>query len=322
MKRRRRGLSACPARLARRKPAKSVAVGVAFVVGLASTATACADARDRLVVGSKNFSEQDLLGELVAQWIERTTDIPVERRLHLGGTFVAHRAIATGELDLYVEYTGTAYTAILGRAAIRDPERVREETKRMYEETFGITLAPPLGFENSFAMLVRASTADSLGLRRLSDAAPHVAGWTPGFGFEFMEREDGWRGLAAMYGFDSTRIPRVMDLGLMYRALAEGEVDLVAGNSTDGQIAALELVMLDDDRGYFPPYEAVPVVRLEAFERFEELGPALDRLAGRLSTEQMRAMNRAVDLEGRDYREVATEWIDRVCRAPDAGCRG
>jgi osmoprotectant transport system substrate-binding protein len=289
-------------------------------IGFALGATTCSRPSPQLVVGSKNFSEQDILGELVAHWIERTTDIPVRRRLHLGGTFVCHRAITSGELDLYIEYTGTAYVAILEREAISDPNRVYEETREAYEDLFDLTLAPPLGFENTFAMLVRRSTADSLRLSTLSDAAPHMPNWVPGFGYEFSERVDGWPGLAEAYGLSPGAAPKVMDLGLTYRALAEGEVDLIAGNSTDGQIAALDLVLLRDDLGYFPPYEAVPVVRLAALESHPELARALDQLAGRLSTEEMRALNKAVDLDGRDFVEVARQWVDRTCEEPGVAC--
>ncbi len=281
---------------------------------------ACAQSPGALVVGSKNFSEQDILGELVAQWIERTTDIPVQRTLHLGGTFVCHRAITNGELDVYVEYTGTAWVAILEQPVEADPRRVFEATRSAYEEHFGLTLSAPLGFENTFAILVRRSTADSLGLRTLSDAAPHVTNWVPGFGYEFTEREDGWPGLVAAYGFAPATVPKSMELGLTYRALADGAVDIIAGNSTDGLIDALDLVMLDDDRRYFPPYEAVPVVRLESLRRFPALAATLEGLAGRISTGDMRALNRAVDVERRDFVEVVREWVDEACVEQGSGC--
>jgi len=289
-------------------------------MGLAVGLGACAEGPDALVVGSKNFSEQDILGELVAQWIERTTDIPVTRRLHLGGTFVCHRAITNGELDLYVEYTGTAWVAILEQPVQSDPRRVYDATRAAYEERFDLTLTSPLGFENTFAILVRRATADSLDITTLSEAAPYIPRWVPGFGYEFTEREDGWTGLVATYGFESATVPKEMDLGLTYRALADGEVDMIAGNSTDGLIAALDLVMLDDDRHYFPPYEAVPVVRAEALRRHPELAAVLERLAGRIDTEDMRALNRAVDVERRDFVQVVREWVDGACQEPGSEC--
>lgn len=280
---------------------------------------ACGGERPPLVVGSKNFTEQSILGELVAGWIERTTTIPVRRRLHLGGTFIAHQALIGGQIDLYVEYTGTALTAILEHPPVADRDSVRRAVAAEYDRRWSLQWTPPLGFENTFAILVRRSTADSLGLRTISDAAPHAPGWRPGFGYEFTERKDGLRGLARTYGLRFGRDPRLMDLGLLYRALASEQVDLVAGNSTDGQIAALNLIMLEDDLHYFPPYEAAPVVRKDALEAYPQLGPALRELAGRIDTREMRALNRAVDVDGRDFRAVVRDWIDSELGRTSAG---
>jgi osmoprotectant transport system substrate-binding protein len=271
----------------------------------------CGRGRPPLVVGSKNFTEQSLLGEILAGWIERTTEIPVQRRLHLGGTFICHQALLGGDIDVYVEYTGTAFTAILQRPPITDADSVRRLVSSEYGRRWAAEWSAPLGFENTFAVLVRRSTADSLELRTISDAVPHAERWTAGFGYEFTEREDGLPGLELLYGLRLGPEPRLMDLGLLYRALASGLVDLVAGNSTDGQIAALDLVMLEDDLRYFPPYEAAPVVSAAALEAYPELREGLRALAGRLDTQEMRAMNRAVDVEGRDFRQVAREWIER-----------
>ncbi len=287
---------------------------VAVVLLAALALHGCGGERRPLVVGSKNFTEQSLLGEILAGWIEHTTTIPMQRRLHLGGTFICHQALLGGGIDLYVEYTGTAFTAILQHPPITDPDSVRRVVASEYGRRWAAEWSAPLGFENTFAILVRRSTADSLGLRTISDAVPHAERWTAGFGYEFTEREDGLAGLELLYGLRFGRDPRLMDLGLLYRALANGLVDLVAGNSTDGQIAALDLVMLEDDRRYFPPYEAAPVVSAAALDRYPELRGALRQLAGRLGTEEMRAMNRAVDVEGRDFRQVAREWVERELR--------
>lgn len=264
-----------------------------------------------VTVGGKNFTEQDVLGELLATWIERTTDLPVRRRLHLGGTFVCHRAMRSGEIDVYVEYTGTGLTAILERAPVQDPDSVYRIVDRAYRERWGLDWTAPLGFENTFVILVRRATADSLGLETISDVAAHAGEWTPGFGYEFTEREDGFPGLKETYGLEFGGQPKAMELGLTYRALAEGRIDLTAGNSTDGQIDALDLAVLRDDRRYFPPYGAVPVVRGELLERHPELARSLERLGGRISTREMRRMNRAVDAGGRDYRRVARAWVER-----------
>jgi osmoprotectant transport system substrate-binding protein len=292
----------------RKRPLQASFVLLAAIVAGFSL-VGCGTERRALVIGSKNFTEQSVVGELVAQWIERTTTIPVRRRLHLGGTFICHQALIDGAIDLYVEYTGTAYTAILEHPPVTDPETVRRAVRADYSSLWSLEWGEPLGFENTFAILVRGATAESLSLRSVSDVTEHAPGWTPGFGYEFKEREDGLPGLVRAYGLRFAAEPRLMDLGLLYRALASRRVDLVAGNSTDGQIAALDLVMLEDDRRYFPPYEAAPVVRADALALYPELGPALASLAGRIDTEEMRSLNRAVDVEGRDFRQVVAEWI-------------
>lgn len=281
----------------------------AILLAVALSLAGCGGEGRPLVVGSKNFTEQSLLGELLASWIERTTGIPVERRLHLGGTFICHQALLSGGIDLYVEYTGTAFTAILQNPPVTDPDSVRHAVASEYRRRWGAEWMPPLGFENTFAILVRRRTADSLGLRTISDAVIPAEHWLAGFGYEFTEREDGLPGLALAYGLRFGADPRLMDLGLLYRALASGSVDLVAGNSTDGQIAALDLVMLEDDLRYFPPYEAAPVVSAAALREYPALRESLEELAGRIDTEEMRAMNRAVDVEGRDFRQVARQWL-------------
>ncbi|OLD89529.1 MAG: hypothetical protein AUG85_01695 [Gemmatimonadetes bacterium 13_1_20CM_4_66_11] len=211
--------------------------------------------RDRIVVGAKNFTESDLLAEIVAQQIERRTQVPVQRRLHLGGSFVCHQAILAGEIDLYVEYTGTAFTAILKQPAIADPDSVYRYVSAAYARDFKLRWTAPFGFNNTFAILVRRADAERYGLRSIADLARVAPRWKAGFGYEFLERADGFTGLATVYGLTFSQPPTAMDLGLTYRALAERRVDVIAGNSTDGQIAKLDLVALSDDRGYFPPYQ-------------------------------------------------------------------
>lgn len=265
---------------------------------------------DRVVVGSKNFGEQVLLGEIVAQTIERRTGVAVERRLNLGGSFVCDRAIRSGEIDVYVEYTGTAYTAILKRPPIVDRERVLREVRQPYAEA-GLEWTAPLGFENTFAIVVRDDDAERLGLRRISDLSAHPK-WRAAFGYEFMERADGFSGLARTYQLALREPPRVMELGLLYRALVDRQADVVAGNSTDGAIAALHLRVLADDRHYFPPYDAVPVVRRGTLDRHPEIRSALDGLGGRISADEMRRLNYRVDGEKATAEEVAREFLARL----------
>ena len=273
-------------------------------------AVGCGPARqDRIVVGSKNFTEQVVLGELLAQQIESRVHLPVERRFYLAGSYICHQAILAGRIDAYVEYTGTALTAILKEPAKGSAAEVYENVKRKYRERFNLDVAEPLGFDNTFAIVIRGEDARQFALQTISEAVPYAPRWRAGFGYEFMERPDGFQGLAKTYGLHFAAAPRIMDLGLLYRALVQKQVDLVAGNSTDGLIAALKLAALEDDRHYFPPYQAVPVVREAALERHPELGVALRELAGKISDEEMRRMNYAVDGERRDPREVVSDFL-------------
>ncbi len=262
----------------------------------------------RIVVGSKNFTEQIILAELLAQEIESRTGLPVERRVNLGGTLICQQALRAGEIDLYVEYTGTALTVVLGEAPSSKPAEVYQRVKADYAKRFGFEVTEPLGFNNTFAIVVRGEDARRLKLRTISDIASYAPRWRAGFGYEFMERADGYHGWAQTYHLQFAESPRIMDLGLIYRALKEKQVDLVAGNSTDGVIAALDLAVLEDDRHYFPPYEAVPVVRREALEQHPEVRAVLRALGGRLSEAEMRRLNYAVDGERRDVPQVVREF--------------
>ena len=262
-------------------------------------------------VGSKNFTEQIVLGEIVAQTIEARTSVRVERRLNLGGTFICDRAVRSGDIDAYVEYSGTAQTAIFHQPVDTDRQRVFDGIKRRYAES-GLTLLDPLGFENTFAMLIRGDVAARLGLRTLSDAAAHAPAWRAGFGYEFLQRADGYPGLARTYGLRFAAPPTAMDLSLIYRALAQGQVDLVAGDATSGLIDAYGLVMLQDDRHYFPPYDAAIIARAPALLAHPEVRDALATLSGRITLADMRRMNRAVDAEHRDPTDVAREFLATV----------
>jgi osmoprotectant transport system substrate-binding protein len=281
-----------------------------LVVACAVALGSCGAARhDEIVVGSKNFSEQALLGEIVAQHLEARTHREVTRRFYLAGSYICQQALLAGRVDLYVEYTGTALTAILHDPLEADPTAVYERVRSEYQRRFGLEVLPSLGFNNTFAIVVRGEDARRLHLKTISDAAPFAHEWRAGFGYEFMERPDGFKGLAETYGLSFAEAPRILDLGLLYRALLEKQVDFVAGNSTDGLLAARDLTTLEDDRHYFPPYEAVPVVRADALARFPEMRAALLELAGKISDEEMRRMNYEVDGEHRDIVDVAREFL-------------
>jgi osmoprotectant transport system substrate-binding protein len=281
-----------------------------ILVAVLLSAPACSH-RDRIVVGCKNFTEQIILGELIAQQIENKTHLPVERRFYLGGTYIAHQGILAGRIDIYPEYTGTALTAVLKEAARSNPKAVYDRVKSEYERRFHLTLGPAFGFDDTFAIEIRGDDARRLRLQTLSQSAQYTPQWRAGFGYEFMERPDGYKGLVATYGLRFAAPPRIMDLGLLTRVLKEHQVDLIAGNMTDGLIPALDLFVLADDKHYFPPYEAVPVIREQTLAEHPEILPALNALEGKISDEEMRSLNYEVDGKKRDVKEVVREFLRR-----------
>ena len=264
--------------------------------------------QNRIVVGSKNFTEQLILGELIAQHLEAKIHLPVERRFYLAGTFICQQAMLAGRIDIYPEYTGTALTAILKENPEGTSQQVYQHVKAEYAKRFRFDLASPFGFNDTFAIEIRGAEARRLHLNTISQAAAYAPHWRAGFGYEFMERPDGYKGLASTYGLRFAESPRIMDLGLLSRALKEKQVDLIAGNTTDGLIPALDLFVLEDDRHYFPPYEAVPVVRTEIVEKHPEIMAALNDLAGKISDQEIQQLNYAVDGQHRDAKEVVAEF--------------
>ena len=281
-----------------------------FLAGSAALlVSGCSPANRDIVVGSKNFTEQLILGEMFAQVLERACQAPVQRRFYLAGTYICQQAILAGRIDVYPEYTGTALAAVLKQSATGSAEQVYEEVKREYRQKFGLEVMPPLGFNNSFAMVMRGEDARRMGISKLSQLAPKAPNMRLGVGYEFLERQDGYKGLVRIYDLKFAEAPRVMDLGLLYRALQNRSVDIVAGSNTDGLIAALGLVVLEDDRHYFPPYDAVPIARPALFHSFPAAQAALEKLTGRISADQMRAMNYAVDGEKRDAAVVGREFL-------------
>lgn len=277
-------------------------------LALALLMVACSKNEQRpLVIGSKNFTESVILGELLAQKLEKN-GCHVDRRLNMGGTFVCDSAIRNGAIDAYVEYSGTALTAILKQPSVNDRARVDASVRAAYEQR-GLRWSPPLGFNNTFAMIVRKSFAAQEGLRTISDLTKVAAKIRPGFGYEFTERPDGWTGLQRAYNLNVATPPRTMDLGLTYKALASGEVDLIAGNSTDGLIEPLHLVILEDDRHYFPPYDAVVVSRNDLDTRCKGASAALESLRHSIDDATMRRLNYEVDGKKREVGDVVRETL-------------
>ena len=295
-----------------RRPARAAALlaaGAALAAALAFLATGGSRQR-AVIVGSKNFTEQVILGEVVAAVLE-DRGFHVDRRLNLGGTKVCHEAVTTGQLDLYVEYTGTALTDILKKPVRQDPAAVLDEVRSAYRP-LGLRVGAPLGFNNTYALVMRRQEAARLGIARISDLARHAATLRVGLFGEFLERQDGMPGLLQTYGFRFGVRPREMDLGLIYSALAAGQVDLVVGSATDGLISALDLVVLQDDRHYFPPYDAVAVMNEAGLARHPGLAAALESLDGRIDEDTMRRMNYAVDGGHRAPADVAREFVARL----------
>jgi len=292
---------------------------IAVVAALCLASLSCTLSHlDRVVIGSKSFTESFILGEMFAQVIEARSHLKVERRFYLAGTYICQQAILAGRIDVYPEYTGTALTAILKQPANGDKnkEDVYRRVKDEYERRFGLTLEPALGFNDTFAMEIRGEDARRLHIGTLSQAAQFASQWRAGFGYEFMERPDGYPGLAAAYGLHFAEPPRVMDLGLLARALRDRQIDMAAGNATDGLIPALDLFALDDDRHYFPPYEAVPVVREETLRLHPEVAEALSQLAGKVSDREMQQLNYAVDGQHRDVEDVVREFLHQKQISP------
>jgi osmoprotectant transport system substrate-binding protein len=282
-----------------------------LIVLLLLTAVACERHANRIVVGSKNFTEQLILGELFAQVIEARTHLPVERRFYLAGTFICQQAILAGRIDIYPEYTGTALTAVLKQQPTSDRQEVYRRVQQDYQNKFGLSVGLPLGFDDTFAMVIRGEDARRLDLKTLSQASAFTPQWRAGFGYEFMERPDGYKGLVASYGLRFAEAPRIMDLGLITRALKDRQVDLIAGNNTDGLIQAFDFFVLEDDHHYFPPYEAVAIMRGEMLKSHPELGTAVGELAGAISDDDMRRLNYAVDGEHRDAAVVVKEFLQQ-----------
>lgn len=260
-----------------------------------------------IVIASKGFTEQDILRELLAQQIEATSDLKVDRK-QLNGSLICHSALVAGDIDAYIEYTGTALTTILKEKVISDPTKVYNLVKQAYEKQFNLEVTESLGFENTYAMIIRGEDAKEYNIKTISEAAKYAPEWKIGFGYEFGEREDGFPGLSKTYNLRFGELPKTMDLGLIYRALTQKLVDVVVNNSTDGQIARLGLVVLKDDKKYFPPYQAAPIVRKETLKKYPQLKKPLSQLAGILTADEMQQLNYLVEGELRDIKEVVSEF--------------
>jgi osmoprotectant transport system permease protein len=262
----------------------------------------------KIIIGSKNFTEQVILGELLAQHIENHTKLKVDRRFNLGGTFIAHEAVKAGKIAGYVEYTGTSFTTILKEKPISDPESVYKKVKKYYDQKLKLAVMKPLGFENTFAMIIREEDAKKWQIKSLSEIGKYSPQMKAGFGYEFLEREDGYPGLSKTYNLKFANIKQ-MELGLMYQALKEKQVDFIAANSTDGLIPVLNLVILEDDKKYFPPYQAIPIFNQEILQKYPKLTDTINQLGGKISTTEIQKMNYQVDNQSQPVEKVVSEWL-------------
>jgi len=287
-----------------RKIAGFALAGILIVFAISSYVAGTRSTTAAVVIGSKDFTESVILAEILAQSLERD-GVTVQRQFELGGN-IPHDSLLSGQIDVYPEYTGTAYTTMLKHSPITDPQVVYDQTKAEYGEKFDLDVSPPLGFANDFAILVRGSVAREKRLKTISDAVPLARDWQAGFGQDFMSRPDGYPGFTKAYGFNFAKQPREMDLSLTYRALQSGELDIIAGNSTDGLISALDLFQLEDDRHYFPPYQAVFIARSD---KINVLRAVFEKLKNSISTEEMRKLNYEVDGKKRPPADVAAEWV-------------
>ena len=288
---------------------KIIAWVAAVLLGLG--AGGCAK-RHSLTVGSKNFTEQVILGEIVSQHLENRMQQKVVRRLNLGGTMLVHQSIINGDIDVYPEYSGTALAAVLKINMVNDPKAIVDRIRDVYHSTMQLEWLDPLGFNNTFVLAVRDETAAAFKLKTLSEAADAPVQWRLGVGYEFEQRPDGLSTLNTNYHFKDLKAPVTMDLGLLYRALDQKQVNMIAANSTDGLLALAKVEVLRDDRHAFPPYDAALVARADAIAKYPTFKTALDELAGKFSEKTMRELNYEVDGKHTPVADVAAGFLRKV----------
>jgi osmoprotectant transport system substrate-binding protein len=266
-------------------------------------------AKPPIRVGSKNFTEQVVLGEIIAQHLEHRLHERVERSLNLGGTLLAHQALLNRQIDLYPEYTGTALAAILKDSLDNDPAEVLTRVRSEYGRRFKAEWLDPLGIDDSFAMVVNGPEARAQHLETLTDASKAQDAWMLGVGYEFEQRADGLPALEKTYHLHWKGAPKTMDLGLLYKAMEQGQVTMIAANATDGMLSKMDLSVLRDDQHAFPPYQVCIVVRQDAMSEISGLREALLELSGKFTNQQMQKLDFQVDGEHRPVAQVAGEFL-------------
>jgi len=292
---------------------------VAGALGIAGLLGCAKPAPDRVVIGSKNFTEQKILGEMFAQMLEAHTDLEVDRKLGLQGTLVCFNALKEGDIHLYPEYTGTGLTAILEEPVLADREAAYRKVRSEFAQQWQLAWLEPLGLNNTYTLTMRRDQAEALGITAISDLEGHADDLKPGFDHEFMARPDGYDPLTEAYGFRFAEEPVELDPGLMYRAIADKRVDVIDGFATDGRIPAFDLVILEDDKGFFPPYYACPLIRQEVLDSHPEVAEVLNRLAGTIDNDTMAQLNYQVDEDHRSPRDVAADFLRDQALVPGGG---
>jgi len=262
----------------------------------------------KVVISGKNFTEQEILVYLMAGVIEAKTDIEVETKPWLGGTMVASKALDAGDIDIYAEYTGTALTVQLEQKVITDPDEAYATVSKMYKEKKDITWLKPFGFNNTYTLTMRKAHAEKLGIETFSDLIKDAPNLVMASEPEFLERDDGYKGIQKLYGINFKDV-KAMDAGLMYSALKDSKADVAPAYATDGRIIAFDLKVLKDDKNFFPPYYAAPIIRNDTLAKHPELADALNSLAGKLDDTTMQKLNAQVDLDKKKSKDVANEWL-------------
>lgn len=271
-------------------------------------ALGCSSKKDTITVGSKNFNEQLIVGNMLADMIEDNTDLKVDRKLNLGGTNIAFDALKSNQIDMYVEYTGTGLVNIMKQKSMTDSDKVYNTVKDYYNKEYNITWLKPLGFNNTYTLSVRKDTAEKYNLKTFSDLAKVSNNLILGCTLEFNERQDGYPGLKTLYNMEFKNVTPV-DGGLRYTALANKKSDVIDAFSTEGLLKAFDLVVLEDDKNFFPPYYAAPIVSNETLKEHPEIEDLLNKLADKISDEEMREMNYKVDKQNADPAQVAEEFL-------------
>jgi len=302
--------AACaPATQPSAQPSATAPVAAARPTDAAAAASASkpAGAKPKVAVGSKDFTEQLIVGQMAAVLLE-DAGYQVDRKLNLGGTAVVNQALMNGDVDTYVEYTGTGLTALLKLPVQTDPQQVYDTVKKEYESQFKATWLKPWGFNNTYALTMRQDRAAEMGAKKISDLKEKASGLVFGGTQEFLTRPDGLPGVEQLYGL-KFKEDKGMDPGIMYQAVDQKQVDVISAFATDGRIVGLKLVTLEDDKKFFPPYFAAPVIRQDTLAKDPQIAEVLNKLGGKIDDSTMANLNLKVDQDKKEPLDVAKEFL-------------